>query len=449
MVRIFLGSATVPSVIAKPSMVEKVFAVLSLIFFADAVIGFQRLTGVHDNWLGIRAMQLAFLLIYSGTALLVLPDWRNILRLALAEKSLLLLTALALLSVLWSPRPNVTFMHGIGLAGTVLFGIYLVGRYTAREQLLLLCWALGITAVLALYFAVLIPEVGIMRRGPLTQGAWCGTFPHKNVMGRAMLIGGGALLLYQNVQNNRHRLLCPFMASLCMVLLILTRAKLALLVAFGLLALAAFYLWRTHRRELLSTILLAWLITGIGLCGVTRGYTQVATRLQRHPATTVKSSPTRSVAHTVKCLPTTSDRLDLWRDLMPRLRKRPILGYGYATFWSSFKHQFAKERGAEWHAPHAHNGFIDVFLGLGLIGFAILAYGLAMAVIRNWQLWRAGRGAEIVEATLLLGVLVGLNLGSSFVLSHNSLGPILYAIVVLLPLRITNAPDAERTRMQN
>jgi exopolysaccharide production protein ExoQ len=64
--------------------------------------------------------------------------------------------------------------------------------------------------------------------------------------------------------------------------------------------------------------------------------------------------------------PTLTDRTLLWHDLL-QVEINPIFGAGFESFWLGERFQsFARSR---WWAPNqAHNGYLETYLNLGLIG---------------------------------------------------------------------------------
>jgi O-antigen ligase len=75
---------------------------------------------------------------------------------------------------------------------------------------------------------------------------------------------------------------------------------------------------------------------------------------------------------------------------MNEIWKRPILGYGYEAFWEGFK---GASRGVlestGWLVPMAHNGYLEVWLGIGLVGLVVFFYlfframRMALSVLRH------------------------------------------------------------------
>jgi O-antigen ligase len=69
--------------------------------------------------------------------------------------------------------------------------------------------------------------------------------------------------------------------------------------------------------------------------------------------------------------PTLTDRTKVWADVLA-LQDSPILGTGFESFWlgSRIEALWAKWW---WHPNQAHNGYIETYLNLGIIGVLLLA----------------------------------------------------------------------------
>ena len=66
---------------------------------------------------------------------------------------------------------------------------------------------------------------------------------------------------------------------------------------------------------------------------------------------------------------TLTGRMPLWNALVPYIQERFLLGYGFGeAFWKFEIYQQAVSQAAGWPVPFAHNGFIEVLLGTGIIG---------------------------------------------------------------------------------
>jgi exopolysaccharide production protein ExoQ len=61
---------------------------------------------------------------------------------------------------------------------------------------------------------------------------------------------------------------------------------------------------------------------------------------------------------------TLSGRSEIWAELIPLAMKRPILGHGFGGFWTTEASQKAR-------ISAAHNGYLDIVLDLGFIGYIL------------------------------------------------------------------------------
>jgi O-antigen ligase len=71
----------------------------------------------------------------------------------------------------------------------------------------------------------------------------------------------------------------------------------------------------------------------------------------------------------------------VWAFAAAAIVQRPILGYGYAAFWSDSDWTL---QALHWSPPHAHNGVLQVLLDLGGVGLV-----LTIALLINT--WRRAR----------------------------------------------------------
>ena len=81
--------------------------------------------------------------------------------------------------------------------------------------------------------------------------------------------------------------------------------------------------------------------------------------------------------------PTLSDRTEVWRDCL-KIPINPILGAGFESFWlgDRLKIMWAKWY---WRPNQAHNGYIETYLNLGLVGL-FLMIGMLLSTF-----WKARR----------------------------------------------------------
>jgi O-antigen ligase len=68
---------------------------------------------------------------------------------------------------------------------------------------------------------------------------------------------------------------------------------------------------------------------------------------------------------------TLTDRTELWPVLL-KLQPNPILGAGFESFWlgARVEELFARY---VWHPTEAHNGYLEIYLNLGIAGIVLFA----------------------------------------------------------------------------
>ena len=74
---------------------------------------------------------------------------------------------------------------------------------------------------------------------------------------------------------------------------------------------------------------------------------------------------------------TLTDRTDVWRDVL-QIRINPFLGSGFESFWLGDRLKIMWDKWP-FHPVQAHNGYLETYLNLGLIGLAIMVAVLLAA----------------------------------------------------------------------
>jgi exopolysaccharide production protein ExoQ len=104
-------------------------------------------------------------------------------------------------------------------------------------------------------------------------------------------------------------------------------------------------------------------------------------------------------------------RTEVWQNLYPYIKSQRWQGYGYESFWlPSRLQEFGDEQ--KWAVPDAHNGFINLTLGTGLVGVSLYTLLLTLAFLQAARLqlrrhdtaYAFMAGVVVVEAVNMLGV---------------------------------------------
>src|SRR5205807_5896408 len=158
---------------SQAGLVERIFVVLVLLLASGAFLNLGIAKEAHaDPQAGSPFMRSIWIATYIGTLFLVWRFCKNTIRIATRQRWLLALLFLALASTFWSLFPALTLRRTTAVALTTLFGIYFAERFSIRNQIRLLGWALCIAAVLSLVFHFF----GIGRAIDDLPGAWFGVY---------------------------------------------------------------------------------------------------------------------------------------------------------------------------------------------------------------------------------------------------------------------------------
>jgi exopolysaccharide production protein ExoQ len=137
---------------------------------------------------------------------------------------------------------------------------------------------------------------------------------------------------------------------------------------------------------------------------------------------------------------TFTGRTDLWAYVVRMVELRPLLGYGYGAFFELPSITSYVLDTLHWAAPNAHNGYLEIALGLGLPGLALallfLLGGLGMALRTPAAAGRAGSDRlPAAFAFLYLAAFLLRNAAESDLLAPSQLSWVLAVLAVILASR--------------
>ena len=391
--------------------VEKVFTVVSLLLYSGGILTVI-LSGGASEGDNVKIdsdsslIQLIFLLIYLVTCLLLLLRWKKVIYIVSQVRFAWLLLFFSIASIAWSADPQTTQIRCIALVGTTLFGMYFGTRYTLKEQLLLTNWMIIVAIVLSLLFAVALPKYGIMTG--THSGALRGIYNHKNVLGKIMVLAG-INCLFSAMSNKSNRVFLWLMFSISIICLVFSRSTSSMVNFINLISM--FFLLRIVRSP---AITISPALSGIALIGMSL-YLFVQNNLNTLLGSIGKDT-------------TLTGRGDLWPLVLDKIWERPWLGYGFSGFW---KQGFNGEAASIWYdsgwtPPNSHNGFLDIWLELGLVGLIIFIIGFLILLSKSLSYVRASNNIEGFWPAICLFYLIIINLTESSLLIQNNMFWILY-----------------------
>ena len=399
--------------------IEQIFVIVSLMAFSGAIVRFI----APGNSLYIIVQVLLY---GSGlvSLLLLLLRWKSALKILVKEKWLWLLLAMLILSPLWSDTPLITIDRGDGqgllpfLCGT-LFAMYVATRYPFTQQLQLIALSFSISAILSLIIGKLVPSYGVTGFGNVVNfedilhtGSWRGVYIHKTFLGSLMALGAIFLLPFTNRHFKFYWGAWGLIGiAITLILLSTTKAALVILLLIVIVFLPIYRVFRWHYSLAFSFFVL-----------VTLAVSAIAVLVVGN-LDTLLGLIGRDL--------TFSGRTEIWPPILEKIWQRPWFGYAYNTFWQGAEGESADVwRAASFQPPHAHNGFFDLCLDVGLLGFTIFAIGFFSTCLRSITVIRNTKTLEGIIPLAYLTALVFLNLTESFLMRENIYWP-LYVIITL------------------
>jgi exopolysaccharide production protein ExoQ len=315
-----------------------------------------------------RTIDLALILLAIGILISRSFRWADFLIRNLALTAFL---SFALLSVLWSDFPFVAFKRWFRDLGNYLVILVVLSDPLPLEAIRTLLRRLFYLLIsLSVLIVKYYPEIG------RTYDPWTGLpqivgpTASKNMLGVACLVGG--LFLFwdtvtrwsQRKERRAKRIILVNIAFLARTLWVLNLASSAtarVCLMLGCMVIVAAHSKVFHRHPGVLKILAPAafglylvLAFGFGLNG--------------------------ELAAAVGKDPTLTDRTKIWGFILS-MDVNPLFGAGYESFWMGPRLEWFWLRAGLGHINEAHNGFLEVYLNLGLIGlsflvgFLIAAYG--------------------------------------------------------------------------
>lgn len=278
------------------------------------------------------------------------------------NRFLLLLYLFMGLSVIWSGFPEVSFKRWVRTVGDLLMVMVLVSEinFTSAIVRVLRVWSY-VLVPLSVLFVKYYRHLGVSYDHTGVFEMWIGVTTHKNSLGQLVCVSAFFFAWLFFSRAFRMRLFdIPVMALAVWLLngskTATSRTSLVVfLVGTGLLLLVK--LAKTNVKAIRGVV---WvLVLGFLLGNV---LTQHFAAMDLVPC----------IVQSTGGDPTFTGRTFLWDELLKIGQNRWLAGAGYGGFWiGSLGHQLWET--FSWRPGQAHNGYIDVYIDLGIIGLILLA----------------------------------------------------------------------------
>jgi O-antigen ligase len=338
--------------------------VIALTLLSGAFIPLWRLQTVGDIAEGDPLQRIVLIVSYSGICLLVF-HWRQLGSTLVKEWPIWLLIGITITSAIWSQAPLLTIQRSFALLLATLYGLLLAVRYPFSTILRLLGWAMAIITSASVASIALGIDWALMDE-PFA-GEWQGVMFHKNALGRIAVMAIIVFAVLARQETWPWRILWLLLASSAFILVIGSRSASARVVLFAVIGITVLIATLLSINERWQGVFL-----GIGII------VPLSILVVFHLPEIVRFLD-RSV--------TLTGRVPLWKALLLIGWKQPLLGYGFGAFWLGSGQMMPIEIALmrlrfPW-AGHAHNGFIDTWLEVGLIGLLLIVMIIFLGLGRS------------------------------------------------------------------
>jgi exopolysaccharide production protein ExoQ len=322
-------------------------------------------------------------------------------------KAVLALSLVAPLSALWSQNPIISLRRGTFLVLGTLFAFSLVRTYPAEKLGELIVLAGVAAGLLGIFTCILFPQIGLDAGN---GGAWEGIFHAKNACAQVMLFFLTPAVSFK-FRSRTMSFVRYLLFLVAFVLILMANAKTTWILCPGYILLigVATKLKRFARRD--ATMLAVVLVsTVVGLAVMI-------------PAVLPTVLPFMGKD------PSISGRIPLWGATLVAILKRPLLGYGFAAFWTGFQGESLNVfMSTHFEIHQAQNGLLELGLELGLVGVCLFVLSLLKA-FRDAVICFQNAHSDVTNWYVgLLFLTVSYNVGEAFLAHENFLPWLLYLI---------------------
>ena len=320
-----------------------------------------------------------------------------------------LLVAYAFASMIWSIDPETTQRRAVALLFTTIGALVIAARW--RWPTLVEVFAAGFAVVvLASYaLALLIPSYGKMPAN-LFPGAWRGVFIEKNALGDHMTLGF-IVFAAAAILNPPRRWLWSGFAVLALGLVLLSTSKTSL-VTLVIGAACLGFVWLARRGPAMGVVTVFAAVTGLVALGFALVFaSDVFFALLGKDATF-------------------TGRTIIWESVLRLIHQRPWTGFGYGAIWTDTSRWGPLAWIVKWShftPHHAHNSWLETWLGLGIGGLVVWsAYLIEVWGRTLWSVFTS-KGAYLALPFLTVYTLTTLTESVAFI--YNDLDWLMLAAI--------------------
>ncbi|MDR0306536.1 MAG: O-antigen ligase family protein [Chitinispirillales bacterium] len=341
------------------------------------------------------------------------------------NKILVLLYIYMLSSFLWSAFPDVSTRRWVRTLGDLLMVLVILSE---KDVPAALDWMyrrfVYVLIPVSVFFVKYMREFGVAYDFTGKAEMWVGVTTHKNSLGQLVVIG--SIFLFWAFLRKKGRI-CDIPVFIMGMWLLngsgTSNSKTSVMV-FIMGAALVFTLSRIKNVKIIAITL----CSSLTLLFLTEAMLEVF----------FKTSIFNFVLASTGRDATLTGRTELWEAVIALGMKQPLLGGGYGAFWlGNFSNNLWQV--FVWHPTQAHNGYIDIFVDLGIVGLVVVISLIIAAFVSSYKEIMAGSEFGKFRFVLILMVVI-YNISESSLIRPTSL---LWFTFLLMAV---NDPTAKRIR---
>ncbi len=344
--------------------------------------------------------------VYFGIYVLMMPlliiNYQKIYQIIIKEKLISIILIIAFLSISWSALPFITIRRVVALTLTTLYGILFAHYYKLEDQINILTYSFGLLVILCFLYSMLFPEIGIHQTG-VHEGLWRGVFVQKNTMA-SILVLAVMVFIYKLRTTRKNRALNISLLVISFLLILLSSSTTAILSIF--LVYLSVYIFKFYaklnKRNVIINFLFALVMFGSLLYYLVDNLDYIFNLFGKDL--------------------TLTGRIPLWFILLESAQDKLLMGYGYGSYWNGTGSPSASVLSQlMWIPNDAHNGYLDIILSIGIIGFIFVCMKIIDIFISTKALYNNNRERKYLLIISVIVYILLLNVTSTSILKQNSI----------------------------
>lgn len=290
---------------------------------------------------------LAVFFTFCIAAILVVSSLKYILHAYMYYPYITAVVLLSFASVLWSQDPIRSINYSACLLLNMCLVFYVHKKYSS-DQVVEIIFIIGAICLIAsIYYTLLFPQYG---QG--ASGRWRGVYGNADACSmETVLFMSTALFVSKRSLFRKIIVISYVLISMFVVVMTGCATGWILIMAMAICVMLGKLIGALKKKDRICVMFICIAVIAVATYALVENYEQITVMAGKDA--------------------TMSNRTVIWQYAFSSILKRPFLGYGYASFWLGAQKESANLSLQGINVPHAHNGYIETCLEVGITGLII------------------------------------------------------------------------------